>query len=109
MELVLADRFGKLQAQIDSVTTVVGPTAEQLESRMRELELALARALSLSQDQPPPGISIPEPSDGNTDSAATRFTESSGARSMGPLCRKTPLPHIAKTTCTRGPATATTL
>ena len=36
-DLVLTDRMGKLQAQIDSVTTVVGPTVELLESRMREL------------------------------------------------------------------------
>ena len=60
MDPVLTDRFRKLQAQIDSITTVVGPTVEQLESRMRELEVALVRILSPSQEQPPPGISRPE-------------------------------------------------
>ena len=50
MDLVITDRLGKLQAQIDSVTTLVGPTVEQLELRMGELEFALARALSLSQE-----------------------------------------------------------
>ena len=108
MDLVLTDRFGKLQAQIDSVNTVVGPTVEQLELRMRESEFALARALSLSQ-APAGDFQTRNTSCGNTDPATTRCTESSGARSMGPLCRRTPLPHIAQTSCTRGPVTATTL
>ena len=91
--MVITDRLGKLQAQVESVTAVVGPTVEQLESCMRYLEFALARALSPSQELPPErDFQTGNTLDGNTDSAATRCTESSGTRSMGPKTQENSAP-----------------
>ena len=56
MDLVITDRFTKIQAHVDSMATIVGPTVETLDARMREIEFALARALSLAQEPQPPGI-----------------------------------------------------
>ena len=109
MDLVLTDRMGKLQAQIDSVTAVVGPTVELLESCMRELEFALgASSITESGAAAARDARTGNTSNGNTALVATGCTETSRARSLGPVCRRTPLQHIAQTSCARGPTTATT-
>ena len=63
---VLSDKLSKLQSQIDSITSILPPSVESIDARLRELEESIQRAMAQNQwpPQAPPGMDQPGPSQG---------------------------------------------
>ena len=63
---VLLDKLKGLQGQIDSITSILPPSVESIDARVREIEEAFRRAMSENRwpPAPPPGMEQPGPSQG---------------------------------------------